>query len=102
QTYSVTGEIIPADLPGAFFMGLRQPVGVVVGIAPWNAPLILGTRAIAMPLAYGNTVVLKPSEEAPLSAGLVIAEVLAAAGFPKGVVNVLTHAPSAAVEVGDE
>jgi acyl-CoA reductase-like NAD-dependent aldehyde dehydrogenase len=102
QAYSVTGEIIPADLPGAFFMGLRQPVGVVVGIAPWNAPLILGTRAIAMPLAYGNTVVLKPSEEAPLSAGLVIAEVLAAAGFPKGVVNVLTHAPSAAVEVGDE
>ena len=46
-------------------MGVRQPAGVVVGMAPWNAPVILGTRAVATPLAYGNTVVLKASEECP-------------------------------------
>ena len=46
-------------------MALRQPVGVVLGIAPWNAPVILGVRAVAMPLACGNTVVLKASETCP-------------------------------------
>jgi acyl-CoA reductase-like NAD-dependent aldehyde dehydrogenase len=102
QTYNVTGEIIPADLPGAFHMALRQPTGVVVGIGPWNAPLILSTRAIALPLAYGNTVVLKPSEEAPVIAGLVIAEIFEEAGFPKGVVNVITHAKEDAPDIGDE
>jgi aldehyde dehydrogenase (NAD+) len=51
QVHAVTGEIIPADLPGAFFMALRQPVGVVAGIAPWNAPLILSLRAQKLPSA---------------------------------------------------
>jgi acyl-CoA reductase-like NAD-dependent aldehyde dehydrogenase len=51
QTYSVTGEVIPSDVPGALPMGVRQPVGVVVGMAPWNAPVILATRAVATPLA---------------------------------------------------
>jgi len=63
--YQPTGEILPADLPGAFYMGIRQPVGVVAGLAPWNAPLILSLRSIAAALAFGNTVVLKPSEESP-------------------------------------
>ena len=71
QVHRVTGEIIPADLPGAFFMALRQPVGVVAGIAPWNAPLILSLRAVVFPLAYGNTTVLKPSTESPVSGGPV-------------------------------
>jgi len=102
QVHRVTGEIIPADLPGAFFMALRQPVGVVAGIAPWNAPLILSLRAVVFPLAYGNTTVLKPSTESPVSGGLVIAEIFEEAGFPKGVLNVVTNGPGLSEEVGDE
>jgi aldehyde dehydrogenase (NAD+) len=101
QTYSVTGEILPADLPGAFYMAMRQPAGVVAALAPWNAPLILGVRAVALPLAYGNTVVLKASEESP-AVHLAIGEVLHEAGFPRGVVNVITHAREDAAEVADE
>jgi vanillin dehydrogenase len=76
-------------------------VGVVVGIAPWNAPLILGMRSIAMPVAYGNTVVLKCSEESP-GVHLAIASVFQEAGFPKGVVNAITNAPEDAAEVVEE
>ena len=65
MTTQVTGEVIPSDKPGLFALSVRQPVGVVLGIAPWNAPVILGVRAIAMPLACGNTVVLKASELCP-------------------------------------
>ena len=65
QAYGAVGEVIPSDVPGVLAMGVRQPAGVVVGMAPWNAPVILGTRAVATPLAYGNTVVLKASEECP-------------------------------------
>jgi len=101
QVHMVMGQIIPADLPGAFFMALRQPVGVVVGIAPWNAPLILSLRAVAFPMAYGNTTVLKPSSEAPISGGLVYAEIFEEAGLPAGVLNVLTNGPAFAGEVGD-
>jgi len=73
QVHNPIGEIIPADLPGAFYMAIRQPVGVVAGIAPWNAPLILSLRAICLPIAYGNTAVLKPSMESSVSGGVVIA-----------------------------
>jgi len=102
QVHRVTGEIIPADLPGAFFMALRQPVGVVAGIAPWNAPLILSLRSVAFPLAYGNTAVLKPSAESPVSGGIVIAEIFEEAGIPKGVLNVVTNGPGRSGEIGDE
>ena len=102
QVSSVTGEILPADLPGAFFMATRQPAGVVGGIAPWNAPLILSLRAVALPLAYGNTVVLKPSAETPIAGGLLYAEIFEEAGFPKGVFNVVTNAPGHSDEIGDE
>ena len=68
QAYSVAGEVIPSDVPGSLAMGVRQPAGVVVGMAPWNAPVILATRAVATPLAYGNTVVLKASEQLPAHA----------------------------------
>ena len=61
----LTGEVIPSDVPGPLAMAVRQPAGVVVGMAPWNAPVILGTRAVATPLAFGNTVVLKASEQCP-------------------------------------
>jgi aldehyde dehydrogenase (NAD+) len=102
QVHAIGGEIIPADLPGAFFMAIRQPVGVVAGIAPWNAPLILSLRAIALPIACGNTTVLKPSSEAPVSGGIIFAEVFEEAGFPRGVFNVVTNGPGFSGEMGDE
>src|SRR5262245_44487528 len=102
QAYGVVGEVFPADLPGATFMALRQPVGVVAGFSPWNAPLILSTRAVALPIAYGNTAVLKPSEESPVVAGVVIAQIFEEAGLPKGVLNLVTHAREDAAAVGDE
>ncbi|WP_052182608.1 aldehyde dehydrogenase [Rhizobium sp. YS-1r] len=98
MTTQVSGEIIPSDKPGNMAMAIRQPAGVCVGIAPWNAPVILGTRAIAMPLACGNTVVLKASEMCPATHRL-IGQVMREAGFPKGVVNVVTNAPADAAEV---
>ncbi len=93
MTTQVKGEIIPSDKPGAQAMAVRQPAGVVLGIAPWNAPVILGVRAIAMPLACGNTVVLKGSELCPMTHRL-IGEVLRDAGFPPGVANVVLNAPA--------
>jgi acyl-CoA reductase-like NAD-dependent aldehyde dehydrogenase len=84
--------VIPSDVPGSLAMGLRQPAGVVLGIAPWNAPIILGVRAIATPLACGNTVILKGRENCPRTHGLII-EAFQDAGFPAGVVNYLTNAP---------
>ena len=89
----ISGEIIPSDVPGSLAMGVRQPAGVVLGIAPWNAPVILAVRAIALPLACGNTVVLKGSEISPATHGLII-EALQEAGLPKGVVNFVTNAPA--------
>ena len=102
QVYQANGEIIPADLPGALYMTVRQPVGVVAGIAPWNAPLILSLRSICMPIAYGNTAILKPSMESAVVGGVVIAEVFHEAGFPKGVLNLITNGPGRSGEVGDE
>jgi benzaldehyde dehydrogenase (NAD) len=91
-TTQVAGEVIPSDVPGSLSMGVRQPAGVVLGIAPWNAPIILGVRAIATPLACGNTVILKGSENCPRTHQL-IAEAFVEAGFPAGVVNYITNAP---------
>ena len=90
QTYSMVGEVIPSDVPGLTALGVRQPAGVTVGIAPWNAPLILGVRAVAMPLAYGNTVVLKASEQTP-GTQAEIARALADAGLPAGAINLITN-----------
>ena len=90
MTTQVSGEVIPSEIPGSLAFSVRQPVGVVLGIAPWNAPVILGVRAIAMPLACGNTVVLKASEICPATHRL-IGTVLREAGLGPGVVNVLTH-----------
>jgi vanillin dehydrogenase len=100
QAYGLIGEVIPSDVPGLTAMAIRQPAGVVVGIAPWNAPVILSTRAVAAPLAYGNTVVLKASEVCPRTHAAV-AGVLHDAGLPPGVVNLITHEPSAAADVVD-
>jgi acyl-CoA reductase-like NAD-dependent aldehyde dehydrogenase len=86
-----TGQTLATDIPGAYSLQIRVPVGVVAAIAPWNAPVILGVRAVALPLAVGNTVVVKPSEDAPIACGLLIADVLHEAGLPAGVLNVVTN-----------
>jgi acyl-CoA reductase-like NAD-dependent aldehyde dehydrogenase len=99
--YAPIGEVIPSDM-GKFAMGLRRPVGVVGAIAPWNAALILSARSIAAPIALGNTAVLKPSELSPYAGGLVWGEIFAEAGLLAGVLNIVTHAPGDAAEIGDE
>jgi vanillin dehydrogenase len=98
MTTQIAGQIIPSDIPGNLAMAVRQPRGVCVGIAPWNAPVILGVRAIAMPLACGNTVVFKASETCP-AVHRLIATALHNAGIPAGVLNLLTNAPADAAEV---
>ena len=98
MTTQIGGEVIPSDRPGRLAMAMRQPAGVVLGIAPWNAPVILGVRAIAMPLACGNTVILKASELCPATHRL-IGTALRDAGLPDGVVNVVTNAPEDAGKV---
>ena len=97
-TTQISGEVIPSDKPGCLAMALREPVGVILGIAPWNAPIILGVRAIAVPLACGNAVILKASETCPRTHELIV-EAFAEAGFPDGVVNVVTNAPKDAADV---
>lgn len=98
MTTQIKGEIIPANKPGTLSMGYRQAVGVLVGMAPWNAPIILGVRSFAMPLACGNTVVMKASEKCP---GLhrLIGDCMAEGGLPPGVLNILTHSASDGPEV---
>ncbi|STZ76593.1 aldehyde dehydrogenase [Bergeriella denitrificans] len=94
----IQGNVIPSDIPGRMAMALRVPCGVVVGMAPWNAPVILATRALAMPLACGNTVVLKASENCPATHELLV-KTLNEAGLGDGVVNLVTHSAEDAPEV---
>jgi len=100
MTTQISGEVIPSDKPGTLAMAVRQPAGVVLSIAPWNAPVILGVRAVALPLACGNTVILKASEICPGTHRL-IAECLRDAGLPPGVLNVITNAPQDAPAIID-
>jgi acyl-CoA reductase-like NAD-dependent aldehyde dehydrogenase len=97
-TTQIGGEVIPSDRPGRLAMALREPVGVILSVAPWNAPIILGVRAIAVPLACGNSVILKASEMCPQTHSL-IAQCFSEAGFPPDVVNIVTNAPQDAAEV---
>ncbi|WP_113170008.1 aldehyde dehydrogenase [Agrobacterium sp. fls2-241-TYG-188a] len=98
MTTQITGEVIPSDKPGTLAMGIRQAAGVCLAIAPWNAPVILATRAIAMPIACGNTVILKASEQCPGTHSLIGAA-LVEAGLPAGVINVITNAPEDAGDI---
>ncbi|MFD8093586.1 aldehyde dehydrogenase family protein [Streptomyces malaysiensis] len=95
------GEVLSAQEAGALGLAVREPAGVVAAFAPWNAPVILGVRSVAAPLAAGNTVVMKPSEDAPLACGLFVADVLRDAGLPDGVLNVVTNAREDAAEVAE-
>lgn len=98
MTTQISGEVIPADKPGSMAMAVRQPAGVSLGIAPWNAPVVLGVRSIAMPLACGNTAILKASELCPRTHRL-IGDAMRDAGFPAGAVNVVTNSPDDAPEI---
>jgi vanillin dehydrogenase len=99
-TTHVKGEIIPADKPGAFCMAIRRPAGVVLSIAPWNAPVILAVRSFVTALACGNTVVLKASESSP-GTQILLGQLLRDAGLPAGVLNVITNAPADAAVIGE-
>jgi len=90
---AAVGEMLPSHDPRTINVARRTPAGVVLAIVPWNAPLVLAARSVAIALAVGNTVVIRPSEEAPLTAGYLLAEALTEAGIPDGVVNVVSSAP---------
>jgi acyl-CoA reductase-like NAD-dependent aldehyde dehydrogenase len=95
------GEVLAASDAGTLSVAVRRPLGVVACFTPWNGANVLVWRPVAEALAAGNTVVVKPSEYAPLSAGLVLAQVAEEAGFPPGVINVITHTPGAAAPIAD-
>jgi acyl-CoA reductase-like NAD-dependent aldehyde dehydrogenase len=82
------GTTIPLDDPNMFTYTIREPIGVVAGIIPWNFPMVFAAYRIAAPLAFGNTVVVKPAEQASLSV-VHLARLAAEAGVPAGVVNVV-------------
>jgi acyl-CoA reductase-like NAD-dependent aldehyde dehydrogenase len=95
---TIEGRIPTTQDPGTGALVLKEPFGVVLAIAPWNAPYILGTRSVAFPLAAGNTVVLKGSELSP-RVMWAIASVLNEAGLPKGALNFITSGPGDAAAV---
>jgi succinate-semialdehyde dehydrogenase/glutarate-semialdehyde dehydrogenase len=92
----IYGDVIPANVPGRQIIVLKQPIGVVSAITPWNFPNAMITRKCAPALAAGCTFVIKPAQETPLSA-LAIAELAHRAGIPKGVFNVITSRDSRGV-----
>lgn len=97
-TTQIAGEVIPSNRPGSLAMGVRQAAGVVLSMAPWNAPVILGVRSLATPLACGNTVVMKTSEICPRTHRLIV-DALHEAGLPDGVLNAISNAPADAGEI---
>lgn len=100
--YLPKGEVLQTNQANTHSIGLRRPLGVCASFTPWNGANILSWRAVISPVAAGNTVVVKPSEFAPVSAGIMLAEVAEEAGFPAGVINVITHAPGTAGPIADE
>ena len=99
--YQSIGEILPSE-HGKLSTAQRVPMGVVSVISPWNMPCILTARGFAFPMAAGNTIVLKPSEDTPYCGGIFFAEVLEEAGVPPGVFNVVTSSRERVAEMGDE
>ncbi|MCY1666946.1 aldehyde dehydrogenase family protein [Rhizobium sp. SL86] len=102
QAALLAGEVSPPRLPedmsptGSFVV--RQPAGVCLAIAPWNAPIVLGVRSFAFAIAWGNTVILKTSELCPATQR-VLGDIMSEAGLPPGVLNILSHAPEAARDI---
>jgi aldehyde dehydrogenase (NAD+) len=96
--HHVHGEIVPADIPGKESRVYRRPAGVVAVISPWNFPMQLSNRSVAPALALGNSVVLKPASDTPVTGGLLLAKLFEEAGLPPGVLSVLVGSGS---EIGD-
>ncbi len=101
MAYRVDGQILPSDVPGKENRVYRTPVGVVAVISPWNFPLYLSNRSVAPALALGNAVVLKPSEDSPITGGLLLAKIFEEARLPAGVLHVITHSRVDAALIGD-
>ncbi|NVO25671.1 aldehyde dehydrogenase family protein [Donghicola sp. B5-SW-15] len=99
-TTAEIGEVMPSNIPGKINRTIRRARGVIGVISPWNFPLYLSVRGFAYALALGNTIVLKPSEDSPLTGGLMLAELFADAGFPAGTLNVVTTSRDGAAMVG--
>jgi acyl-CoA reductase-like NAD-dependent aldehyde dehydrogenase len=99
-TTQIQGETIPTDKPGTLSITLRQPVGVVLSIVLWNGPVILAARAIAHPIACGNSVISRASEMSPKTHALV-ADAFCGAGLPAGVLNFIVNAPHDAPQIID-
>jgi benzaldehyde dehydrogenase (NAD) len=83
------GSLLPSAVPGRLSMTLRVPVGVIGAITPWNSPSVLGMRVVAPALALGNAVILKPDPQTPVCGAAVFAAVLAEAGLPEGLLQVV-------------
>ncbi|WP_443750295.1 NAD-dependent succinate-semialdehyde dehydrogenase [Asticcacaulis solisilvae] len=90
------GRTIPATLPGKHLQTIKQAIGVCAAITPWNFPISMITRKVSPALAAGCTVVIKPSEETPLSA-LVLLQLAKQAGLPEGVINVVNSTKAAEI-----
>jgi len=99
--YLPAGDVLRSDTPGRMALVTRKPLGVVAGFTPWNGAFYLAWRTFLLPMAFGNTTVIKPSELAPMSSGLVHAEILQEAGFPAGSFNVVTNAPGDAAAIAE-
>ncbi|MEX0954548.1 MAG: aldehyde dehydrogenase [Rhizobiaceae bacterium] len=97
-TTQISGEIIPSGQSGTLALAVRQPCGVVLAIAPWNAPIVLSVRSLAVPLACGNTVVFKASELCPLTHQLVV-DILKSAGLPEGTLGIVHNDEADAAEI---
>lgn len=89
----VYGDVIPSPMSDRRIIVIKQPIGVVAAITPWNFPNAMITRKVAPGLAVGCTIVLKPAEQTPFSA-LALAELAERAGMPKGVLNIVTGDPA--------
>jgi aldehyde dehydrogenase (NAD+)/betaine-aldehyde dehydrogenase len=96
----IAGDTNPLSFPGTFNYTVREPVGVCGLIVPWNFPLMITAWKLAPALACGNTCVVKPAEQTPLTA-LRLAELIAEAGVPDGVVNVVTGGPSVGAAIAE-
>jgi len=101
SNYAPIGEVMPSE-HHKLSIAMRRPIGVVTVISPWNFPSLLTSRGFSFPMAAGNTVVIKPSEETPFTGGLIFAEVADAVGLPAGVLNVVTCSRDSVQAVGDE
>lgn len=94
----MAGDLLPSIFPGQSSRVYREPLGVIGVISPWNFPFHLSMRSIAPALATGNTVVLKPASDTPVTGGTLLAAIFEEAGAPAGTINVVVGAGS---EIGD-